>query len=303
MCEVETGVQIVHRISSRLSSSVTCLDPNVFPDGGPLKGEMVEIFGESNCGKSCLILEFVAKIILPEDCGGHGVGAVFIDCDNNVNMARLLNVMEKQIINCSQPANRNIDRQEIRKIRQESFSRLTIIKCFTLDEFEFSLLTLNEVFIKNPLSVYLLIDSISAFYWNKCTEKNLIRMDTYLRSLHTRLKKLCHDRKIVALFTRPSYFGSAKESAQPELEFSSSSADGVGVTQMSSSAGGSLFAASSSAAPGGYCVPVEHRIELAEVVSQTPSDNRKFNAFVTSKDKQYIKFFIIDTYGIDWLSC
>ncbi|EAT43449.1 AAEL005110-PA [Aedes aegypti] len=302
MCEVETGVQILQRISSRLSSSVTCLDPNLFPDGGPLKGEMVEVFGDSNCGKSCLILEFIAKIILPEDYGGHGIGAVFVNCDNNVNMARLLNIMERQIINYSKPASGNIDKQEIRRIRQESFSRLTIIKCCTMDEFEFSLLTLNEIFIKNPLSVYLLIDSLTAFYWNKCTEKNLIRMDTYLRSLHTRLKKLCQERKIVAIFTRPFYFGSAKDSVQGDLEFGALAMEGSSVTQMSSTAGTALTT-SSSFAVGGYCVPVEHRIELSEVVSQTPSDDKKFNAFVTSKDKQYIKFFIIDTYGINWLSC
>lgn len=301
MCEVETGVQILHRISSRLSSNVTCLDPNLFPDGGPSKGELVEIVGESNCGKSCLILELIAKIILPEDCGGHGIGAVFVNCDNNINMARLLNVMEKQITNCSKPANRTIDKQEIRRIRQESFRRLTIIKCCTMDEFEFSLLTLSDIFVKNPLNVYLLIDSIVAFYWNKCTEKNLIRMDTYLRSLHTRLKKLCQERKVVTIFTKPSYFGSARESVQGDLDVGG---EGGSVTQLSSAVGGGAVAATiSTYGASGSSLPVEHRIELAEVVSQTPSDDRKFNAFVTSKDKQCIKFFIIDAYGINWLSC
>ncbi|XP_062550670.1 DNA repair protein XRCC2-like isoform X2 [Armigeres subalbatus] len=298
MCEVETGVQILHRLSSRLSSSVTCLDPNLFPDGGPSKGEMVEIFGESNCGKSMLVLELIAKIILPEHCGGHGIGAVFMNCDNNINMARLLNIMEKQIVNCSKPSSCNFDRQEIRRIRHESFARLTIIKCCTMDEFEFSLLTLNEIFIKNPLNVYLLIDSLTVFYWNKCTEKNLIRMDTYLRSLHSRMKKLCQERKIITIFTRPSYFGSSKESMLGDFECGTSVTETTGVASTSSSMAGAFTSTSSS-----YCLPVEHRIELAGIVSQTPGSDKKFNAFVTSKDKQCIRFFIIDAYGIDWLNC
>ncbi|XP_058828226.1 DNA repair protein RAD51 homolog 2-like [Topomyia yanbarensis] len=298
MCEVETGVQILQRISSRLTSNVKCLDSNLFPDGGPAKGEMVEIVGESNCGKSILVLELIAKIILPTDCGGHALGAVFVNCDNNINMIRLLNVMEKQIVNCSSPANRSVERQEIHNIREESLARLSIIKCCTLDEFEFSMLTLSDIFIKNPLNVYLLIDSIVAFYWNKCTEKNLIRMDTYVKSLHNRLKKLSQERKVIIIFTRPSYFGSGRESIQGEFAGPN---EGPPVTQTSSATGGTSLMTTSTAGSS-LSLPIEHRIELGEVTTQTPSDDRKFNAFVYSKGTQLIKFYIIDRYGINWLN-
>ncbi|XP_055607692.1 uncharacterized protein LOC129755294 [Uranotaenia lowii] len=298
MCEVETGAQIVHRISSRLTSTVACLDPVLFPAGGPAKGELVEITGESNCGKSCLVLELIAKIILPVDCGGHATGAVFMDCDNNVNMMRLLTVMEKQIINCSMPSNQRVDREAIKSIQEQSLQRLTIIKCCTLDEFEFSLFTLNDVFIRNPVNAFLLIDSIVAFYWNKCTEKNLIRMDTFLKSLHTRLKKLCQDRGAVAIFTKPSYFGSGRDSAfeGADLQQTGSTSEAAVLAHSSSSyVGGGEF--SSKSGP-----TIEHRIELAEVVSHTPNDeDQKFNAFISSKDQQRIRFFVIDKYGINWL--
>ncbi|XP_058463069.1 uncharacterized protein LOC131437616 [Malaya genurostris] len=300
MCEVETGVQILQRISSRLVSDVKCLDPSLFPNGGPNKGEMVEIVGESNCGKSCLILELIAKIILPVDCGGQALGAVFINCDNNINMIRLLDVMEKQTVNCSLPATRTVETQEIHDIRQKSLARLTIITCFTLDEFELTMLTLSDIFIKNPINVYLLIDSIVAFYWSKCTEKTLIRMDTYLKSLHTRLKKLCQERKVITIYTQPAYFGSGRESGLGEFV---GSTDGqTMVSEMPSTLGASSsFAAT--AGSSNFSLPIEHRIELAEVNSQTPSDDeQKFNAFVYSKGTPLIKFYMIDKYGINWLN-
>ncbi|XP_055534860.1 uncharacterized protein LOC129724195 [Wyeomyia smithii] len=219
------------------------------------------------------------------DCGGHALGAVIVNCDNNINLSYLLNIMEKQIVNCSVPANKTNDRNEIERIRQESFSRLSMIKCCTLDEFEFSFLTLNELFAENPINRYLLIDSVAAFYWSKCTESKLIRMDTYLKTLNRRLKKLCHDRHIVAISTRPLYFGgNSRESAITEF---SDSAEAV-MKSMSTSSN--------------FNISFEHRIELAEIVSLTPTDDTKFNAFVTSNGKQMIKFFAIDKYGINWLN-
>ncbi|XP_053686559.1 uncharacterized protein LOC128736103 [Sabethes cyaneus] len=267
------------------------LDPGLFADGSPAGGEIVEIVGDSNCGKSCLILELIAKIILPVNCGGHAAGAVFVNCDNNINLVYLLNIMEKQIVNCTIPANKTIDRIEIERIRQESFSRLTMIKCCTMDEFEFSFLTLNELFAENHLNKYLLIDSVVAFYWSKCTETNLIRMDTYIKLLYRRLRRLCRDRNIAAICTRPLHFVSGnRESVTTEFD------DSAEVNSLSS------ITRSMSSTNKINNTSIEHRIELAEVVSLTPNDDVKFNAFVTSNGKQMIKFFAIDKYGINWLN-
>lgn len=296
MCEIETAVQIAHRMVSRTSSAVRCLDTNLFPeDGGPAPGELVELTGKTNCGKSVLMLELIARIILPMEHGGHGVGAVFVNCDNNVHMLRLLDIMEKQIVNNSSPAGRNMGREEIRRIREESFSRLTMIKCCTMDEFEFTLLSLNDVFLKHPAASFLLIDSLVAFYWNKCTEKNLIRMDTYLRSLCVRLDKLCKELQLVAIFTRPSYFGTGRESTSDGLVEGSQAGSMAAVVAASSSAFGSGGATN-------WKQFVKHRVELTEAVTPTPSEDRKFNAFVTSRERQLIKFFLIDAYGISWLN-
>ncbi|XP_055623183.1 uncharacterized protein LOC129769417 [Toxorhynchites rutilus septentrionalis] len=292
MCEIETGVQVLQRISSGLSPFVGCLEPVLFPDGGPSKGELVEITGETNSGKSCLILELIAKIILPKNCGGQAVGAVFINCDNNINMARLLNIMEKHIVNCSTPANQNTDRREIQRIREESFSRLTIITCYTLDEFELSMLTLSDLFVKNPHNVFLLIDSIVAFYWSRCTEKNLIRMDTYLKLLHNKLKKMCRENKVVIIYTKPSYFGAGRKQKAGESDAAEQSS--LGGLYPSSSGCGS--------GSGGINLPVEHRLELTEAVGQTPSNDTKFTALVNSKNKQFTRYFLIDRYGINWLN-
>lgn len=265
------------------------LDAGLFPDGSPAGGEMVEIVGDSNCGKSFLVLELIAKIILPVDCGGNALGAVFVNCDNNIHLTCLLNIMEKQIVNCSIPANKNIGRNEIERIRQESFSRLTMIKCCTLDEFEFSFLTLNGLFVENPLNKYLLIDSVAAFYWSKCTETNLIRIDTYIKILHRRLKRLCRDRNIIVISTRPSYFGTGNRDSVT-TEVNNPDATGINSANRGMSSISSLH------------IVIEHRIELAEVVSLTPNDDIKFNAFVNSNGKQMIKFFAIDKYGINWLN-
>ncbi|XP_058120224.1 DNA repair protein Rad51 homolog [Anopheles ziemanni] len=298
---------VVVRVSSS-GESIPCLDSAIFPDGGPKSGELVQIHGESNTGKSLLLHELIARIVLPGNCGGHETGAVFIDCENSFNRMMLLSVMEKYILNLADPSvAASLTPQQIGTIQRTALRRLLLVRCYSLEQYELSLVALPDRFLKDGTLSYVLIDSLATFYWSKCTEQNLVRMDTFLRTQCKALRKLAEKWKKTIIFTKPSYFASGGTARDFEH---GSPLDGSVSTQVSSLAGSSSrhmsilneFASSSAS------VTIEHRIELAEMDSPSlrtssneGNEEMRFNAFVTTQDKQYVRFYLIDSFGFNWI--
>ncbi|XP_040150947.1 DNA repair protein RAD51-like [Anopheles arabiensis] len=308
MCDtIESAFVAISRLASGTEATHN-VDPVLFPDGGLRPGELIEISGDSNSGKSLLCLELIARIILPTSCGGLELGAVLIDCENSYSKTVLLSILEKHILNHAEPALASTltDPHQLETIQLAALSRLHLITCYSLEQFEFSLLALPALFVKQPELTFVLIDSIATFYWTKCTAKNLIRQDTYQKAHCKTLSRLAGKWKKIVLFTKPSHFGGRQASGR---DFEANSAAGAlsldGSTQASSFAGHltpSISTASSAVSL------IDHRIELTEIDNPSPggseqgSADQRFSAFITMADKQqYVRFYLIDKYGINWI--
>uniref|UniRef100_A0A182MB42 Rad51-like C-terminal domain-containing protein n=1 Tax=Anopheles culicifacies TaxID=139723 RepID=A0A182MB42_9DIPT len=312
---IESAFVAISRLASG-SEATYNLDATLFPDGGLRPGELIEISGESNCGKSLLCHELVARIILPTNCGGLELGAVLIDCESSYNKATLLSIMEKHILNQAEPtlASTLGDPRQLERIQLAALERLHLILCYSLEQFEFSLLALPSLFVKHSEVTFVLIDSVATFYWTKCTAKNLIRQDTYQRAHCKTLSRLACKWKKVVFLTRPSYFGS-RQGSWRDFETNGSMTVGLletggGSTQSSSIALSEKPASSSATLTGSSLI--SHRIELCEMDNPSPSrvdtgasadvDDQRYNAFITTGDKrQYVRFYLIDKFGFNWL--
>ncbi|XP_053665258.1 uncharacterized protein LOC128714408 [Anopheles marshallii] len=310
MCDsIESAFVAISRLASG-SETTYDLDSTLFPAGGLRPGELVEISGVSNSGKSLLCHELIARIVLPTSCGGLELGAVLIDCENGYSETVLLSIMEKHIQNQAEPtlARTLADPEQMKHIQRTALGRLHLIVCYSLEQFEFSLLALPSLFVKHSDVTFVLIDSVATFYWTKCTAKNLIRQDTYQRAHCKTLRRLaCKWRKIV-LLTKPSHFGSRQGSWRDFETTSSVGAgllDGAAATSQSSvSFAGNLPSSISTPTVSSL---IDHRVELCEMDNPSPSgtadgDDLRFNAFVTMADKrQYVRFYLIDKFGFNWL--
>uniref|UniRef100_A0A182N7M9 RecA family profile 1 domain-containing protein n=1 Tax=Anopheles dirus TaxID=7168 RepID=A0A182N7M9_9DIPT len=282
------------------------LDANIFPDGGLRSGELVEIVGESNSGKSLLLLELIARAILPANCGGLGLAVVLLDCENSYHGPFLLSVMEKHILNQAEPtvASTLADPQRLQAIQRAALERLHLITCYSLEQFDFSLLALPSLFVKHPDVTFVLIDSIATFYWTKCTPANLIRQETYHGAHCKTLRKVAREWGKPVLFTKPAHFGSRQQQQQQQQQrdFEMTGLQ-EGLTQMSSFSG--VNPASANATNAGTII--DHRIELCEIDSPSPRSasgdvrEQRFTAFVSTREKQYVRFYLIDKFGFNWI--
>ncbi|XP_058066074.1 DNA repair protein XRCC2-like [Anopheles bellator] len=316
----ETGSDVLSRLSLTVNQVPARLEETLFPDGGPNGGELVEIVGESNTGKSRLLLDLIARIVLPVNCAGHELGAVLIDCENSFEPAVLLDVMEKYILNYAEPAiAATLDRPGIERIQDASLHRLQLITCYSLEQFDLTLLSLDNVFLQQPDISYVLVDSIATFYWTKCTPANRLRMETYQLAHCQKFKRIAEKWNKAFVYTKPAYFANGESGRDIEL-----SSDGLLVENSSQ---GSTSAATTSTPtndmfpPGKgaatISLPVDYRIELCESDHcQTPpgtneqtedeqtEDEQRFCALIKSKENsqpQYTRFYLIDKFGFNWI--
>uniref|UniRef100_A0A182Q035 Rad51-like C-terminal domain-containing protein n=1 Tax=Anopheles farauti TaxID=69004 RepID=A0A182Q035_9DIPT len=303
---IESAYAFVTRTISRSDNPpVHDLHSTIFPNGGLRSGEFVEISGESNSGKSLLLLELIARIILPSKYGGLGLAAVMIDCENSYHEAFLLSVMEKHIVNRADPtvANTLGDRQQLESIQRAALERLHLITCYSLEQLELTLIALPKLFVKHQDVSFMLIDSIATFYWTKCTAAKLIRQQTYQSDQCKALGKLARTWGKVLLYTKPAHFGSRPQQLQRDFELTGLLE--AGSSQASSFSG--VYPTSSGYATKAGKPVIDWRIELSEILNPSPrsaSDGvpvQRFTALINGREKQYVRFYLIDKYGISWI--
>ena len=57
-------------------------------------GHIVEICGPSGSGKTACCLHAVSECVMPRELGGHGGGALIVDCDGKLDLVRLHQIIE-----------------------------------------------------------------------------------------------------------------------------------------------------------------------------------------------------------------
>ncbi|XP_049542850.1 uncharacterized protein LOC125955749 [Anopheles darlingi] len=276
------------------------LEKIIFRYGAPKPGELVEISGASNTGKSLLLLELIAHIILPTNCGGTGQEVVLIDCENSYDSSLMLDVMEKGIQKDAEPeVAATLDVQQLKRIQEEALQRLHRFACHTLEIYDFCLRALKyRLFIRHPSIRYVLVDSIASFYWTttKCYKKRALLMERC-----ETLRRMAQLYKRVIVYTKPSSFGLAefKKTIQPQP---TSAEDRITQT----------FATTTQHITGGKTpgiIDVAYRIELSAIDPPPGAENdivgnpQWFNASITARGKnQFRQYYLIYDLGFDWIS-
>lgn len=182
----------------RLSSPLP-LDPHLFPEG-LLPGDVVDVEGKTNCGKSVLILTLIASALLPTvwcgiELGGCSTGVTFIDCDQHFSIFQLFNLMYKRVktrlkqaknVLSTYKQNKSTGKSLIHSIKdvtellQSSKSSLKTkieemvhnclkslyyIKCMESEQFPIVLAAMEEHLAKHSDVSLVVVESLSAFCW------------------------------------------------------------------------------------------------------------------------------------------
>lgn len=211
-CATESAAQLVNRIHSKLRPPIVNISPEIIPNQGPYASEIIEINGDSNVGKSILLMELIGQAIIPLDYGGKGANVILIDLTSNFHLLNFLPILEKHILHyklnaatATDTEDINNDSGKVNEVVQAALKNLHIYRCYSTSELEHTLMYVDN-FLSRDQSVSLLaIESLGTFYWNDVSATNPVRMEKYLRSLLKNVKELVDKHGITIIYTRPAY--------------------------------------------------------------------------------------------------
>lgn len=175
------------------------LDSHLFP-GGLLPGAVVEVWGNSNCGKSMLTLTLIATALLPTvwkgiELGGCNTGVTLIDCDQHFSIFHLVSLMYKRVKAQLKIAKDTLSahkegkttdikpvcnvrefmdllrtnkanlKTKIEEMVQGCLKSLYYIKCMESVQLPIVLASVDDHLAKNSDVSLVVVDSLSAFCW------------------------------------------------------------------------------------------------------------------------------------------
>lgn len=121
----EDGLQLY----SRLQPSLSNILPEILPSAAFKSSDVIEICGKSNSGKTVLLMELIARAIIPIDRGGRGCKTVFIDLTANFNLLRFLPILEKHIL---QYCTESDDAENVHETMELALANLQVSDFWTL---------------------------------------------------------------------------------------------------------------------------------------------------------------------------
>lgn len=195
-------------ISKHGPSLVGILSPQIIPSDAPKPGQIVEISGESDTGKTMLTMDLIAKAIIPNEYGGKGVTVIVIDTNSNYNAHRMIKCIENQIYRYISTKNISvvISDEEMKDIASKALEKIKLYFCYSLEEYEMSLLHCKGLITIDKKVSLLVVDSISSYYYFETSDEIPISFDTYAQRKAYELKNLANEFKLVVIYTRLTQF-------------------------------------------------------------------------------------------------
>lgn len=215
-CKAETGIQLLARLSTR--PNLNSLNDTLFP-GGINLGNVIEISGDSGSGKTTLLTQFLVKCLLPKtwnefEIGGLGAGATIVNTDHHFQILKLVSMMESVLAKCQESAknetkySRHIDSRRIEKIIKESLSNLIILNCYDSLQLFVTFHSLSNILSCNANTSLIIVDSLSAYYWQDAAVGGVRKMDLYLKKTLKALQSCIEEYKVTTVYTKQTNFQS-----------------------------------------------------------------------------------------------
>lgn len=196
--------ELLRKIASQQRPNLVNLDPHIFPENvGPLPGEVIEITGDSNTGKTMLLTELIARAVMPTKFGGQQTIVMLLEAQVNYQILNLVNIMQRIVHehcpDCAEP--------EMLEIIHTSLENVQTLTCYTRDDLDMAIFSLESMFLQNTQISMVALHGINTFYWQDGTDR-LPSIGQHIKELLDRLRKVTDSHGAVLAYTRPSYFRS-----------------------------------------------------------------------------------------------
>jgi len=193
----ETGLSVFARLCSRPSLDDVLQDllPSPFP-------QVTQVTWTGNLGESNAVTSFLVDLIvttvLPKSqkgvsIGGCGAGVILINTDHHIKVRSIAKHMEERVKNVADLHYRKLPRGERSRenrltssdqweIVKSSLERIHIMEVFTPNSLDISIISISNILSGNTNVSCVIIDSISAFYYQVRATSN-VNYNNYVKRI------------------------------------------------------------------------------------------------------------------------
>lgn len=202
--KIESGLQLFSRLNIR--PNIERIHPILFSHGGPSANESVEISGNASTGKTTLIMDLLARCLLPRkynnlDISGMDCGAIIINTDTHFDIFRLINIMEYHLKSTFHKYNILIHNAEVKEIIELSLNKLMIMNCYDSIQIDITFLNLERILSENLEVGLVVLDSVVSQYWAHRLETGIVSLQSYCYKIVSNLQSNVKNSNIVIIFT------------------------------------------------------------------------------------------------------
>lgn len=195
---VESGVQLFSRVKSQNAENLNGINLKLFPDGGPLRNQAIEVVFDQEIGYDDFYIDLIIGAVLPTKLYKEfkEVQVVLLNSEFHINPLKIIKILEIKLETL------NI-KNEKESIIENALKNLIILNCFSPQQFEVTCYNLERVIrnCKNP--GFVLLDNILSQYW--CAKFNNFSLsfdEHYKKTLNLLYDKI-KDLNVVLIYGRP----------------------------------------------------------------------------------------------------
>lgn len=191
---IESGVQLITRLNSK-NEKLTNLNEKLFGDDD-LTNTNVEIVSDYSIDKSKLLIDFIVRSILPTHLNKNwkNCGLMLINTNFQIGVFQIVKTIDQHL--------KDLNVQNRKAVIEESLKNLTILNCFNWTEFEITIYSLEEKINKRPNICMLVLDDITAFYWIKKQEQDMLSTFMHSQKVFSLILSIIQSLNIFFVFGR-----------------------------------------------------------------------------------------------------
>lgn len=210
--KIETGLQMLARLG--VTRTNLHLESKLFPLG-LTPGSIMEVYGDEGSGKSEFLLTVISRCIMPIEwqtipTEGLGIGVIYVDTDQHLNIKRLESIVKKRLQRCvaamSLSKKTNLHTRELQDQVKMCLKNFRYASCYRSSMRLMSTLhAIRKMVVNNCSLCLVIIDSLSAFYWEDRMMRNSSgnSMEKYYSYLADLIGKIVRSRVSVIFTTQP----------------------------------------------------------------------------------------------------
>ncbi|XP_044756686.1 DNA repair protein XRCC2-like [Coccinella septempunctata] len=191
---IESGVQLFSRVNNR-NERLIHLNEKFFGDENLLNMN-VEIVSDYSTDRNRLLVDFIIRSILPTTLNKNwkNCGLIFINTNFQIGVFQIIKTMDQHL--------KDMNVKNRKQIIEESLQNLILLNCFNWTQLEVTIYSLEEKIKKRPNICTLILDDITAFYWIKKQEQDMLSAFMHSQKVFSLISGIIKSLNLLFVFGR-----------------------------------------------------------------------------------------------------